>query len=151
MNKAAYLACKGLSAGPAPRQPLYCASDGCTGMKQVCPRQLKAYKPAAAVMLRGLLCWLLAGAITAAAQNKPVTLPDTPGSFVDITAKADVHFLGKASHTPYKYLPETMGSGVALFDYDNDGRLDLFLVNGAPLASPGLLEPPLPPEARWLL
>jgi len=25
-----------------------------------------------------------------------------------------------------------MGAGVALFDYDNDGRLDLFLVNGAP-------------------
>jgi hypothetical protein len=29
-----------------------------------------------------------------------------------------------------------MGAGVALFDYDNDGRLDLFLVNGAPLADP---------------
>src|SRR5207253_4940147 len=30
----------------------------------------------------------------------------------------------------------TMGSGVALFDYDNDGRLDIFLVNGAPLGDP---------------
>ncbi|PYU31413.1 MAG: RNA-binding protein [Acidobacteria bacterium] len=29
-----------------------------------------------------------------------------------------------------------MGSGVALFDYDNDGRLDIFLVNGAPLGDP---------------
>jgi len=29
-----------------------------------------------------------------------------------------------------------MGAGVALFDYDNDGRLDLFLVNGAPLSDP---------------
>jgi hypothetical protein len=29
-----------------------------------------------------------------------------------------------------------MGSGVALFDYDNDGRLDIFLVNGAPLSDP---------------
>jgi hypothetical protein len=34
-----------------------------------------------------------------------------------------------------------MGSGVALFDYDNDGRLDIFLVNGAPLADP------TPPDA----
>jgi len=29
-----------------------------------------------------------------------------------------------------------MGGGVALFDYDNDGRLDIFLVNGAPLSDP---------------
>lgn len=39
-----------------------------------------------------------------------------------------------ASHTSKKYLIETMGAGVALFDYDNDGRLDIFVVNGAPLA-----------------
>ena len=31
---------------------------------------------------------------------------------------------------------ETMGPGVAVFDYDNDGRLDIFLVNGAPLSDP---------------
>ena len=41
-----------------------------------------------------------------------------------------------SSHTSKKYLIETMGPGVALFDYDNDGRLDLFLVNGAPLSDP---------------
>ena len=41
-----------------------------------------------------------------------------------------------ASHTSKKYLIETMGSGVALFDYDNDGRLDIYAVNGAPLNDP---------------
>jgi hypothetical protein len=59
-----------------------------------------------------------------------------PGKFVDITAKTQVAFNGQASHTAKKYLLETMGSGVALFDYDNDGLLDILFVNGAPLADP---------------
>ena len=61
---------------------------------------------------------------------------DPPGTFTDITASSGVRFQNIASHTSRKYLPETMGSGVALFDYDNDGRLDIFLVNGAPLEDP---------------
>jgi enediyne biosynthesis protein E4 len=56
--------------------------------------------------------------------------------FVDVTSAGGVHFQHVASHTTKKYLPESMGSGVALFDYDNDGRLDIFLVNGAPLSDP---------------
>jgi enediyne biosynthesis protein E4 len=59
-----------------------------------------------------------------------------PGRFRDVTAALGVQFEYQASHTSRKYLVETMGSGVALFDYDNDGRLDLFLVNGAPLGDP---------------
>ena len=64
-------------------------------------------------------------------QAKPV-----PGKFTDVTASLGVNFQHLASHTSKKYLLETMGSGVALFDYDNDGRLDIFLVNGAPLSDP---------------
>jgi enediyne biosynthesis protein E4 len=60
----------------------------------------------------------------------------TADDFVDITAASGVRFQHVASHTSKKYLLESMGSGVALFDYDNDGRLDIFLVNGAPLADP---------------
>jgi enediyne biosynthesis protein E4 len=60
----------------------------------------------------------------------------TPGLFVDITQKSQVNFRNQSSHTSKKYLIETMGAGVALFDYDNDGRLDIFLVNGAPLDDP---------------
>ena len=58
------------------------------------------------------------------------------GQFADTTAKAGVHFQNVASHTSKKYLLETMGSGVALFDYDNDGRLDIFFVNGATFSDP---------------
>ena len=61
---------------------------------------------------------------------------DVPGNFVETTAAANINFTGVASHTARKYLLETMGSGVALFDYDNDGLLDIFFVNGAPLQDP---------------
>lgn len=70
---------------------------------------------------------------TGAAATAPALVP---GRFVDITEKAGVHFLHQAPHTSRKYLIETMGSGVALFDCDNDGRLDLYLVNGAPFSDP---------------
>jgi hypothetical protein len=62
--------------------------------------------------------------------------PPKPGKFIDITARLGVSFRGVASHTSHKYLIETMGSGVALLDFDNDGRLDIFFVNGAPIADP---------------
>jgi hypothetical protein len=61
-----------------------------------------------------------------------------PGKFVDISEKAGVHFLHNANHTATKYQIETMGSGVGLFDCDNDGRLDLYLVNGASYRDPEL-------------
>lgn len=59
-----------------------------------------------------------------------------PGKFVDVTQKVGIHFKHEASPTSRKYLLETMGSGVALFDYDNDGRLDIFLGNGARIDDP---------------
>lgn len=59
-----------------------------------------------------------------------------PARFVDVTQKVGIDFLHQAPHTSRKYLIETMGSGVALFDCDNDGRLDIFLANGAPFSDP---------------
>ena len=59
-----------------------------------------------------------------------------PAKFEDVTAHAGIDFRYQSSHTAKKYLIETMGSGVALFDYDNDGRLDIFFVNGAPITDP---------------
>jgi hypothetical protein len=59
-----------------------------------------------------------------------------PGHFVDIAEKSGIRFVHQAPHTSRKYLIETMGSGVALFDCDNDGRLDIFFANGAPYSDP---------------
>ncbi len=58
------------------------------------------------------------------------------GRFVDVTAASKVDFRHQASPTSQKYLLETMGGGVAIFDFDNDGLPDLFFVNGAQIDDP---------------
>ncbi len=55
----------------------------------------------------------------------------SPVIFTDITLPTKIDFKHYASATSLKYLPETMGAGVGLIDYDNDGRLDIYLTNGA--------------------
>jgi hypothetical protein len=84
--------------------------------------------------------FLVAAAWTASCQQAMPVNPNlagmVPGRFVDVTEKSGVHFLHQAPHTSRKYLIETMGSGVAMFDCDNDGRMDLFFVNGAPYPDP---------------
>ena len=55
---------------------------------------------------------------------------------MDVTQKVGINFRQQASPTSRKYLLETMGSGVAVFDYDNDGRLDIFFTNGAHILDP---------------
>jgi enediyne biosynthesis protein E4 len=57
-----------------------------------------------------------------------------PGFEVRLPRGLDFTLLN--SPTPQKYLIETMPGGVALLDYNNDGRLDIFLVNGGRLTSP---------------
>ena len=46
-----------------------------------------------------------------------------------------IEFTLESSETPQRHAPETMGGGVALFDYDNDGDLDIFFTNGADIKS----------------
>src|SRR5688572_18253122 len=56
--------------------------------------------------------------------------------FTDVTQAVGIDFKHESSATSNKYLLETMGGGVALLDYDNDGRLDVFFTNGAKIADP---------------
>ena len=70
------------------------------------------------------------------AQHRPITaggfVSTGPVVFRDIAAKAGLTTWTHKMGTPEKsYIIETVGSGVALLDYDNDGWLDIYLVNGS--------------------
>ena len=84
----------------------------------------------------GLLALLTAAFLEQMAARPQEKVRPIPGKFTDVTSALGIHFNYMSSHTPKHYLPETMGAGVALFDYDNDGLLDIFLVNGAPILDP---------------
>lgn len=71
-------------------------------------------------------------------KTPPPQGPQAPSTvtFTDITTQSGIKFKHAASQTSLKYLLETMGGGVGIFDYDNDGRMDLFFSNGALLSDP---------------
>ena len=52
--------------------------------------------------------------------------------FTDVTSAAGIRFQHANGASGKKYMPETMGSGCAFIDYDNDGWQDILLINGEP-------------------
>ena len=80
--------------------------------------------------------------------NRPITAGGTvksgPVVFQDIAGKAGLAAWRHTMGTPQKtYIIETVGSGVGLIDYDNDGWLDIYLVNGSTYeAQAGKAPPP---------
>src|ERR1035437_4361184 len=81
-------------------------------------------------------------------QKRPITaggfVDSGPVVFEDITKAAGLSGWRHKMGTPEKkFIVETNGSGVALIDYDNDGWLDIYLVNGSTFAAlDGKEEPP---------
>jgi len=55
--------------------------------------------------------------------------PRSEVRFTDVTRAAGINFVHNSGREGKKYLPETLGSGAAFFDYDNDGWPDILLVN----------------------
>ena len=62
--------------------------------------------------------------------------------FVDATAEAGIDFVHTSGRSGRKYGVETIGSGAAFFDYNRDGWMDLYVVNGADLPGYASAVPP---------
>jgi hypothetical protein len=83
---------------------------------------------------RALLLGIFVSCTAAPAQNSKIPETKPIAQFVDIAAKAGLtasNVFGGVDTK--KYIIETTGTGVAIFDYDNDGWPDIFLVNGTKL------------------
>ncbi len=74
---------------------------------------------------------LLVVALLAGQRHAPAPRAEYAIQFRDITAESGISFSHRSRHSPDKFLIETMGSGVAWFDYDRDGLPDVLLLNGA--------------------
>jgi len=95
----------------------------------------------AAVVAAGAL--LIAGAVVTADTRQAPKQKDAPIPirFTDIRKSAGITFVQDPTETEEKYYLETMGSGVAWMDYNQDGLMDLFLVQSAATA---MYKPPHP-------
>ncbi len=82
---------------------------------------------------------VLAGPATAhRALQKPGTEPRAAGRFSDVTREAGVDFRHVNGASPDKHIVETIGSGGLFFDFDDDGWIDIFLVDGGSVADPAV-------------
>ena len=86
--------------------------------------------------------WIALLCLTGCGGEASPEVPKQPATFAftDVTEAWGLDFTHDAGLTPKKHLPETMGAGAALADFDSDGDLDLYLVQGGELPVPGVAD-----------
>jgi enediyne biosynthesis protein E4 len=77
----------------------------------------------------------VAGQSHRTAAGKASALQSAPIQFENVIEQSKIKFKLRNSVSPQRYTFETMVGGVALFDYNNDGLLDIFFTNGAAIPS----------------
>jgi hypothetical protein len=78
----------------------------------------------------GLFAVFALTAAAAVAAGNVGSAATSPVTFRDVTQQSGIRFTHNNGAFGKKFLPETLGPGVAFIDYDNDGWPDIFLVNG---------------------
>jgi hypothetical protein len=90
---------------------------------------------AIALRLLVAMCLVATAALSGgAAQSTAVARDQVSLHFTPVTSEAGITFQNVNGASPDKYMVETMGSGGLFFDYDRDGWVDVFLVDGGSIA-----------------
>ncbi len=91
------------------------------------------------------ISWVLAAALvagSASGSHAADTPPAGPILLTDVTSQTGIDFVHTDGSSGQRYIVETVSAGLATFDYDGDGRIDILFLNGAPLGEAKIDPPP---------
>jgi hypothetical protein len=98
-------------------------------------------RPLGAILILAFSSGLALRSRVLAAQSSKASEPAIPVHYTDVRESAKITFQQDSTQTEEKYYLETMGTGVAWIDYDQDGLMDLYFVQSA---ATDLYKPPHP-------
>jgi hypothetical protein len=104
--------------------------------RPTCRSEIKITRRGKAILRVAFLAMALLGAGCGTRVSPPKPPTADPVWFKDVTDECGLHFVHDAGPFGRYFLPQVIGSGAALFDYDNDGRLDIYLLQNAGPDSP---------------